>query len=700
MLMSQSRALLFRSTLCAVGTLLCLDLIANGQEVNKNIAGAASGLTQTSPAKLINLIPIDTAPFQEPNLSLKGFLSRLDDVLRKQGKNVPVHVDFQAFKDANPDVYKELSDLYDIKVQIPAVPRRLTLGEIIKAAISHIPTNNGAHFVRKRQVWITTLALATPEALMQASVTAQFDQCPLTTAVREFSEMSGVTIVLDPRIGKAETPVTATFDNRVPLRTALALLADMTGQKVFEMNGALYLTTPENAKTLLKDLLPIPPQNGQLPVRPLVEDLSQVPEVLFEQPLARKVDPRIARARTVRMIANINLLNRSKSDHFVEMLQAERADLAGLAIVMGEACRTSAERSAEFKQAVAVVRAALEPGSVIGVPATQPVQTNAEDWKSFWERYKRGLAEEKWKLIQSAFARANEDEKALRKKSGQDDLLTCARIAALMQVLAPEPSPLRLGLVKYLEPIAHVDATRALARLALFSAEDDVRAAAVNGLKGRPEGDYTAILLDGFHYPLPVVARRASEAVIKLQRKDLLPQLVNLLDESDPRAPAFREVQNKRVPIVREIVRINHHRNCLLCHGPVNISTAPPDTFTAPIPTPGEALRSASFGYSEGLPPDVRVDVTYLRQDFSRFLPVADAAPWPETQRFDFLVRTRIVTDQEAKAIEEMLDKRPPGALSPYHRAVLAALRELTGRDTEPTPQAWRRLLGMSPRKL
>ena len=75
-------------------------------------------------------------------------------------------------------------------------------------------------------------------------------------------------------------------------------------------------------------------------------------------------------------------------------------------------------------------------------------------------------------------------------------------------------------------------------------------------------------------------------------------------------------------------------------------------------------------------------------------LPVADANPWPEMQRFDFLVRTRELTDKEAKAIEEMLSKRAPGVLSPYHRAVLAALRELTGRDTEPTPQAWRRLLG------
>ena len=78
------------------------------------------------------------------------------------------------------------------------------------------------------------------------------------------------------------------------------------------------------------------------------------------------------------------------------------------------------------------------------------------------------------------------------------------------------------------------------------------------------------------------------------------------------------------------------------------------------------------------------------------FQPVADAHPWPEMQRFDFLVRNRELTEEEAAAYQEKLSKREPGALSPYHRTALAALRDLTGRDTEPTAQAWRKLLNMS----
>jgi hypothetical protein len=36
--------------------------------------------------------------------------------------------------------------------------------------------------------------------------------------------------------------------------------------------------------------------------------------------------------------------------------------------------------------------------------------------------------------------------------------------------------------------------------------------------------------------------------------------------------------------------------------------------------------------------------------------------------------------------------------LSPYHRSALYALRELTGRDTEPTALAWRKLLKLPTR--
>jgi hypothetical protein len=133
-----------------------------------------------------------------------------------------------------------------------------------------------------------------------------------------------------------------------------------------------------------------------------------------------------------------------------------------------------------------------------------------------------------------------------------------------------------------------------------------------------------------------------------------------------------------------------------MCHAPGNTPDVPADGVTAQVPVPGEPLPTPSSGYGSSVPELlVRVDVTYLRQDFSVKLPVADAHPWPEMQRFDFLVRTRELTDEEARAYEEKAGKRKPGQVSPYHRAALLALRELTGRDAEPTAHAWRRLLDL-----
>src|SRR5262249_11861788 len=147
-----------------------------------------------------------------------------------------------------------------------------------------------------------------------------------------------------------------------------------------------------------------------------------------------------------------------------------------------------------------------------------------------------------------------------------------------------------------------------------------------------------------------------------------------------------------------ELVRVNHHRNCLLCHAPATNPdvTKSGDIVSGAVPLPTQPLPESSEGYG-GASPDlfVRADVTYLRQGFSLFQPVQNAEPWPKMQRFDFLVRTRVLTDAEAKAHAAQVQKREPSYLSPYHRAIHAALRELTGRDAAPNARAWRESLAM-----
>ena len=319
--------------------------------------------------------------------------------------------------------------------------------------------------------------------------------------------------------------------------------------------------------------------------------------------------------------------------------------------------------------------------SVGGPPVGGPITA-----EKFWENYQTLCA--------------NADKELSKSDQGHKEIVSTARIAALMQVLAPESSGMRLGLVKYLSGISHAQATRALAKMSIFSTEDSVRQAAIDSLKVRRERDYTDVLLGGLRYPWPDVARRSAEAMVKLDRTDLIGQLVDFLDEPDPRAPVVKEADHTKVFEARELVRVNHHRNCLMCHAPANTGNVAAETLTASVPTPQAPLPSPSQGYQNSIPDIlVRLDVTYLRQDFSMLQAVAEANPWPEMQRFDFLVRTRTLTEKEAEACREQLATKEPGVLSPYHRAAVAALRELTGRDAAPTPDAWRQLLKLPPAK-
>ena len=208
---------------------------------------------------------------------------------------------------------------------------------------------------------------------------------------------------------------------------------------------------------------------------------------------------------------------------------------------------------------------------------------------------------------------------------------------------------MRLGLVKYLTGVPHIEATRALAKLAIFSSEEDVRLAAIESLKVRREKDYTDILVKGLRYPWPAVAKRAADAIGRMERTDLIPELVAVLAQDDPRLPVIHEKEGKKVSTVREMVKINHHRNCMMCHAPGNPSTGSANAMTAEVPVMGQPLPSPLEGYRQSSPDlMIRIDVTYLRQDFSALLPVADAQPWPECSGFDFFVRERKLTDEEA----------------------------------------------------
>lgn len=441
-----------------------------------------------------------------------------------------------------------------------------------------------------------------------------------------------------------------------------------------------------DGSTPVRELLPPVPQSLLTQPRHLLpSNLEQVTEIAFQEPV--RPDREKALSHTRAIASKILHLHNKRPDSYMEELIAHRQDLQGLPFVMGAACRSHPERMVHFTNVLQLIRGSM--GGEFNQPLTAGILARRESNEgisdSFWQTFNQNL-----------IPKITEVDRKSRPKS--KELFRDAHVAALMQVCGPEQGAMRRGLTRHISGIACADSSRALAKLALYSPEDDVRREALDSLKVRKDRDYTDILIEGLRYPWPDVAKRAADAIVQLERKDLIPNLVALLDETDPRMPREVVEKGKKKQMVREMVRVNHHRNCFLCHPPMQ-DAGTGEVLTGAVPIPGEPLPSFSDGYRNSTPElAIRVDTTYLRQDFSVFLKVDNANPWPEMQRFDFIVRNREVDGEELAAYRKLNETTEEGILNPYHRSAVQALRDLTGRDAAPTADAWRRILKLPAR--
>jgi hypothetical protein len=201
------------------------------------------------------------------------------------------------------------------------------------------------------------------------------------------------------------------------------------------------------------------------------------------------------------------------------------------------------------------------------------------------------------------------------------------------------------------------------------------QAAAVQELAERPRPEFRGVLVEGLRHPWLPVAEHAAEVLVALQDREAVPLLTTMWREANP---AVRTATVKGgIATVRELVRVNHLRNCVLCHAG---SRSQADRVRGRVPEPDEKLppedSEVYYQGSNGL--FVRADVTYLRQDFSVRQPVASPGRWPATQRYDYILKTRPAGREELE--------RKAGA--GHHKAILFALEGLGGdrRRLHPPP--------------
>jgi hypothetical protein len=391
----------------------------------------------------------------------------------------------------------------------------------------------------------------------------------------------------------------------------------------------------------------------------------------------------------------------SSTESYVKKLARERDDLAGLPFLFGSLCRRPSDQSEALGFTSRFTRAFVELDSV-----------RDGSWRK--SRTARKLF-----LIEAADDDEDDEDPVQvefndihrvvhmnlhhsRKKSElpeRSKLPASAVVPGMMQIFAVLEPKYRLQTIQLIESLPAGDsvAVDALVRMALFDAEAEVRAAALHALQREAGSQYDPKLLEGLRYPWPIIAERAADAIVVLKRTELLPKLVDFLDEPDPAGPIEIEEHGVKTLAVREVVKFNHNKNCVLCH-----STTPANNFgsiiglTARIP-PSELklppLTSLRYYDEASRFPTIHADETYLRQDFSLLLPVEKADPWPKMQRFDFVVRTRWVSSSEAWALA---DKNASALPSPHQRAALLALSRLTSTYLGPNSRDWRtEALGM-----
>jgi hypothetical protein len=202
------------------------------------------------------LEPIDTAPFQTAR-PLSQVFESLREILKRRGKDLPLHTDREAFREENPDA----PDVLDTEVKLPPYPQRMVLRDVLRVALWKVPTANATFLLRRGAVEVTTQDCASVAQLLGTPVAGGFRRVPLTAAVQALAEQTGVVVVLDPRVAaSAGRPVTANLGAEMRLSTALLLLADMAGLRPVVVENVVYLTSPQNALRMQRLISgPIPP---------------------------------------------------------------------------------------------------------------------------------------------------------------------------------------------------------------------------------------------------------------------------------------------------------------------------------------------------------------------------------------------------------------------------------------------------------
>jgi hypothetical protein len=206
---------------------------------------------QTSREILSSLqVEVDTANLRNESLKLAEWLDVIRDALQKKGREIAFNVDEETYRDESPDAPKILES----QVTFKSLPPKTTVNLLLRRALNQLPIPS-TFIVRAGRVDIVPQSRATKPYMLNQTFHVDFKDRPLGSALEELSELTGVSLVMDARVKeKAQTPVTARFHDDVALQDAVRMLTDMAELKIVYLVTGLYVTTPEHAAAMQKEL--------------------------------------------------------------------------------------------------------------------------------------------------------------------------------------------------------------------------------------------------------------------------------------------------------------------------------------------------------------------------------------------------------------------------------------------------------------
>jgi hypothetical protein len=239
--------------------LLALAVVAPVSAQAKKETEKAS-TAPTSRAVLSSLqVEIGSKEFANP-MRLSEFLALSREKMQTTGHEVTFTLDDEAYRDENPEAPR----IYESEIHFKGLPPKTTVMYLLRQALKQLPVKT-AFVVRAGKVDIVPQSRTSKEYMLNQTFHVDFKDRPLALALEELSDLTGVSIVIDARAKqKAQSPATARFHDDVALQDAVRMLTEMAELKIVYLVTGIYITTPEHANVMQKELKQL--YEGQLNV--------------------------------------------------------------------------------------------------------------------------------------------------------------------------------------------------------------------------------------------------------------------------------------------------------------------------------------------------------------------------------------------------------------------------------------------------